>query len=138
MLINMKLHCCCFRHTQVISTMDTHTHARTHAIRNRELYIGKTSSLISPNLNNMAGVSIINSCKRHEETVKSLEAGEEQVVNFSVHQHLWVFVSEGGVCHSYGEGWGCEGVELWFCLGGIFVDLHKRAASSKVNCNLPH
>lgn len=75
--------------------MSAAAHTHRHTIRNRELYIGKTNSLISLNLNNTAAVSIIDSCKRGGETVKSLAVGEEQVVNFSVHQTFFGF-SLGG------------------------------------------
>lgn len=70
-------------------------HIHTHTIKNRKLYIGKTSFLISSNLNNVSAVSIIDSCEHRGETVKSLAVGEEQVVNFSVHQTFFGF-SFGG------------------------------------------
>lgn len=123
LLINMELNCCCFRLTRVIRATEVQcVCAHRHTIGNSELYIGKTSSLSSPrNLNNMAAVSIIDSCK-------ASWGGREKVVNFSVHQTFFGFSFGGRNL----PGGGRRVVEVWevlFCFGGslwIYTEeLHK-------------
>lgn len=55
----------------------------------------------------MAAVSIIDSCKRRGETVKSPAVGEEQVVNFSVHQTFIGLL--GGINLPLRGWWKCGG-----------------------------
>ncbi len=75
-LINTKLNCYCFRLTRVIRLHRGTVCLRSHRHTIRKGYIlAKSSSHISLNLNNTAAVSIIDSCKSHGETVKSLTVG---------------------------------------------------------------
>lgn len=87
----------------------------------------------------MAAVSIIDSCKRCGETVKSPAVGEEQVVNFSVHQTFIGLL--GGINLPLRGWWTCggeAGQKYCFALGDICGSMQRKSTTSHKLQNNKH